>query len=381
MDEVRIVRDAYPEPAPPTAQEIARAKALLEAPPRRPLPRRLRWGLGGVVAAGTAATVAIALAGGNAPAPTGPVTLDGRAAVLAAAEKAERQPTGDYWHSNVIQGQAYVVRAKTGTYAITGALTQSFGWWGAKSGMGEGYYGRDLPARPQTARDEALWRRAGSPSTFRVWSGDHYNTYTTKPTKWQKDGPEKGTDPRGGGRFLDGKSVEELQQLPTEPAKLAEMFLNGSGTLAEGDPSGGDRRASSGAQVMRVASILGGAPIPPKVRAGLMRALADRPGVHAIGRTTDPLGRPGIALATDDRATTVRGEYGGPKTDQGTYRSREVIVFDEHTGALLSRQNELTEPGGRYAEMQPGFVIEYSAVRSAEWTDTRPEPSPELPFD
>ena len=60
MDEVRMVRDRYPEPAPPTAREIARAKALLDDPPRRSRPR-LRWGLGGVVVAAAAATVAIAL--------------------------------------------------------------------------------------------------------------------------------------------------------------------------------------------------------------------------------------------------------------------------------------------------------------------------------
>ncbi|HEX2315619.1 MAG TPA: hypothetical protein VHJ17_17880, partial [Thermomonospora sp.] len=73
MDEVRMVRDAYPEPAAPTAREIAQARALLDAPPRRPLPR-LRWGLGSVAAAGTAATVAIALAGANTPAPPRQVT-------------------------------------------------------------------------------------------------------------------------------------------------------------------------------------------------------------------------------------------------------------------------------------------------------------------
>ncbi|MFC6932198.1 hypothetical protein ACFQHO_18910 [Actinomadura yumaensis] len=64
MDEVRMVRDCSPDPAPPTAREIAQAKALLNEPPRRSLPR-LRWGLGGVVAAGAAAAVAITLVGGT----------------------------------------------------------------------------------------------------------------------------------------------------------------------------------------------------------------------------------------------------------------------------------------------------------------------------
>ncbi|MCW2862194.1 MAG: hypothetical protein JWP48_3902 [Actinoallomurus sp.] len=381
MDEVRMVRDGYHEPAPPTARVIAGAKALLNEPPRRSLPR-LRWGLGGVVAAGAAATVAIALVGGNTPAPPRPVNLDDRGAILAAAEKAERQPIGKYWYIDKIEGQSYIMRPKTGTYAITGAHTETFSWWGAKHGMGEAFYGRDLSARPPTARDASLWRRAGSPSSFRVWSGDHYYTYTTKATKWKANGHP---NTRGGGEFPGGMSAEDLQNLPTDPAKLAEMFLSetqvrkAEGLPPTARPPARLRMLEPGIKVMRVTSLLAG-PMPPKVRAGLMRALADQPGIRSIGRATDPLGRRGVALASDDRAMTVTGEFGGPKAEQGTYRSRPVIVFDERTGAVLSEQEELTKPGGPYAEMKPGFVINYLAVRSAKWTDTKPTPPAELPF-
>ncbi|REE98816.1 CU044_5270 family protein [Thermomonospora umbrina] len=375
MDEVRMVRDRYPEPAPPTAQEISRARALLNDPPRRSRPR-LKWVAGGLVAVGAATAVAVTLTGGNAPAPPAYVTLDDRAAVLAAAERAERQPTGRYWYSDVVQGQSYVMRPKTGTYAITAAVTETFAWWGAKTGMGEAYHGRDLPARPLTARDEALWRKAGSPSSFRVWSGDQHQTYTTKGTKWQGSGPERGAYPRGGGEFLGGRSVEDLRDLPTDPAALAEMFLSPEEMgRAAGVPLGhraGADPARPESKMMRVASMLGGSPIPPKVRAGLVRALAAQPGVHAIGRVTDPLGRRGVALAADDRAVDA---------DDGTFRSRSVIVFDERTGALLSRHEELTTPGGRYAEMRPGFIIDYWTVRAAGWTDTRPSPREASPFD
>lgn len=387
MDEVRMVRDSYPEPAPPTAREIARAKALLNKPPRRSAPRLL-WGLGGVVAAGAAAAVALTLVGGNTPAPpqpSGPVRLDDKGLVLAAAEKAEQQPAGNYWHADVVEGQSFIVRPKTGTYAITGALDESFGWWGAKSGMGEGHYGRDLPARPATERDAALWRKAGSPSTFRVWAGDHYDTYTTKTQKWQTDGENWGTDPHGGGTQrrrcecrgqvgAPGMSADDLQKLPTDPDKLAQMFL------AEGKPDPAKKPLPPAAK-LHLAGALTDDPVPPKVRAGLMRAAASLPGIHAIGRHTDPLGRQGAALAADDTTWTLTGEYGGPKADQGTYRSREVIIFDQHTGAMLSEQEELTKPGGTYAEMKPGFIINYTAVRSTGWTDTKPNiPSAASPF-
>src|SRR5215469_10131512 len=62
MDEMRMVRVLYPEPAPPTAQEVAQARALLAGSPRRaPRQLQLRWGLGGAAMAGAAA-VAVALA-------------------------------------------------------------------------------------------------------------------------------------------------------------------------------------------------------------------------------------------------------------------------------------------------------------------------------
>jgi hypothetical protein len=138
-----------------------------------------------------------------------------------------------------------------------------------------------------------------------------------------------------------------------------------------------DAERAAYARISRVASLLSGSPMPPKVRAGLMRALAAQPGIRAIGQVTDPLGRRGVALATTERTTSVTG---GPADERGAYRSRGVIVFDERTGALLSVQNTLTEPGGRYAAMRPGFIIDYTATRSSGWTDVKPEPPAKPPF-
>jgi len=392
MDEVRMVREAYAEPAPPTAREIARARALLNDPPRRPV-RWQWWGLGSVVAAGAAAVMAISLAGGGATGkPGGPATttsLDARGAVLAAAYNAERQPLGKYWYSNSLDGQAYIMRAKTGTYAITAATSESFSWFGVKAGMGEAYLARDLPAHPQTSRDTELWRKAGSPTSFHVWSNDHYYTYPGKVSaKWRSSGPEVGSNPHGGGKFLVDMTTEELQNLPTDPRALAAKFLDMSGS-GKSDPASKAMGIRAGKmppaalarmRIARVGGLLNGAPMPPKVRAGLMRALAEQPGIHAIGRATDALGRTGVALASDERPVTVTGEWGGPKAERGTYRSRAVIIFDERTGGLLAEQEELTTPGGPYSEMKPGFIINYVAARASNWTDTKPSPPAERPF-
>jgi hypothetical protein len=402
MNEMDRVRGLLREAPPPSAEVSAKALAMLEdemagkrgarttgtGTGRRRLGFGWPAGLGlGLVAAGAAAAVAITFTGqGAGPgAPDAPAGVDlNRQAVLAAAAKVELAPTGDYWYTDRIDGQSYIVRAKTGTYAITGAASESFNWTGVEKGTGEAYYGRDLPARPLTPQDAAAWKRAGSPTSFRVWSNDHYSTYTAKATKWRSEGPEVGIDPDGGGSFL-GKPAEEWQNLPTDPGELAGMFLNdtevnrGMGAA----PSPGRKPSASQAayaRIWRTASILGGVPAPPKVRAGLMRALAAQPGIEAIGRASDPLGRRGVALASPEDTVTVTGEYGTPKAEQGTYRHRQVIVFDERSGALLSVQDQLTVPGGPYAEMKPGFVINYVAVRSSGWTDGKPKPPAKLPF-
>ncbi|MFB4302108.1 CU044_5270 family protein [Actinomadura sp. NTSP31] len=382
MDELRTVRDAYGEPAPPTMTEIAQARALWE----EKTPRRFRlgrpFGIGlGLVAAGAAAAVAIAATGqgaSDAPgSPKAPGNIDlGRQAVLAAATKAEQVPIGRYWYTDRVSGQSYIVRSKSGApYAIAGAATEMFGWQGVKAGMGEMYYDRDLPARPLTAQDAAVWRKDGSPSRFRVWSGDHHATYTTKATKWRSDVQGTGLDPKGGGSFSLGLSARELQDLPTDAAALARRFLDENGTSKHARLLQGLARyrpqVLPNMKIQAVMALLS-APTPPKVRAGLIRALAAQPGVHAIGRVTDPMGRAGVALAADPQPVTDGG--------QGSYGARFVIVFDERSGALLSMQRELATPGGLYRTQKPGFVIYYDAFRASGWSDGRPKPPAGLPF-
>ncbi|MFG2090975.1 MULTISPECIES: hypothetical protein [unclassified Spirillospora] len=402
-NETDRIRRLLREPPPPSAEAAAKALTMLEAEmapggkrfrASRAGRRRFGWRLkagAGVAALGAGAAVAIVAvgpgAGLEAPgAPTSPGSVDlGKRAVLAAAENAEAQPAGKYWYTDVVSGQSYVVRSKSGAaYAIVGAHSELFGWHGVKPGMGGMYYGRDLPARPLTARDGELWRKDGSPSSFRVWSGDKHLTFTTEATTWRSDVPGTGPDPVGAGKVALGKSAEELQNLPTDPAELTTMFLEGPADLERlrslgRTPPPIAPRVLPNVQIRNVGELLGG-PTPPKVRAGLIRALTARPGVHAIGQVTDPMGRQGVALAGYSLPSTDDGESGTPKSEQGTYRSRNVIVFDERSGALLSLHEELTDPGGPYRTRKPGFVINYEVFRSTGWTDTKPSPPAEQPF-
>ncbi|MGI5205329.1 CU044_5270 family protein [Spirillospora sp. CA-108201] len=381
MDELRAIREAYGEPAPPTLRErtVARARMFEEPAPRRVrVGWRFRAGLG-VVASGAAVAIAVTVTGSGSPAPPSPPLDLGRQAVLAAAEKAAAQPTGRYWFSDQIQGQSYIMRPETGTYAIVGAHGETFSWAAAEQGGGEAFYGRDLPARPLTKRDAAAWRRAGSPKEFRVWSNDHYWTYGRKVTKWEVDDP----DDKGGGTFFvrgEGLTVGEIQNLPADPAALARRFYRPGPPKGRAPVRPLDRVMDAGAKLQVTADLLENAPLPPRVRAGLMRALAAQPGVRSLGAATDPLGRTGVALAVDNPVSKVDGEFGAPAQEQGEYRSRSELVFDRETGELLAEQDVLTGPGGAYREQPPGFVINYWVVRDTGWTDAVPEPPAKPPF-
>jgi hypothetical protein len=294
---------------------------------------------------------------------------------LEAANRAELLPTGKYWFTDQIQGQSYLVKEG---YAITGAHSETFEWTAVKAGGGNLFYGRDLPARPLTKEDEIAWRRAGSPSAFRVWSNDHYGTYTTGAGRWQADVPQARA---GGSFFVPGSkgamTPAEVQNLPTDPGELTKIFF--SPPSKRGHLK--DKWFNDPAHViLKAGQAFGAVPLPPKVRAGLMRALAAQPGVKNLGIVTDPLGRRGVAIGADwsDARPTLKG--GKPAWEPMGYGSREELIFDVKTGEYLGDQKVLTRPGGEYRTRKPGFIINYWLERRSGWTNEKPVPPKSLPF-
>jgi hypothetical protein len=307
--------------------------------------------------------------------------LSGRSIVLAAAEKAEQQPTGTYWFSDQISGQSYSVQGKAGPYTIVGAHSEFFQWSGAKKGGGEAFYGRDLPARPLTAEDEAAWRKAGSPNSFRVLSNGLHLTYTRSLGKWAVDDP----NPKGGGSFFiqgtgHALTLAQVQNLPSDPGKLADFFFGPAMRSrlwkAEMARRGQKEQLSPSFKISVVAAAFEDAPLSPTVRAGLMRTLVAQSGVRTIGTVTDPLGRSGVALAAEVTPSTPPSA----KFKTPDYGSRTELIFDRNTGGLLAEQEVLTKPGGLYRDQKPGFVINYSVTRNSGWTGTKPTPPVKRPF-
>ncbi|MDN3356710.1 CU044_5270 family protein [Actinomadura sp. DC4] len=326
-----------------------------------------------LVAVGAAGAVLIAVSdtrpartGHNAPSPR---ALSG---ILLAAHNAEALPTGKYWFADEVLADSYVVKAKTGDYAVSAFGSEDFRWTASTVGGGDGGASRDLPFRPVSAADAAAWRRAGSPATLRVRVDDHYDTLRSVTGRWTtwKSKLLGGTSDSSGGRFQLGLTVEQLEKLPTDQEKLATLLFQSKRLFGKRLMSSGESASTKWApldQLNLVRALLSG-PLPPRTQAALMRVLKARPGIREIGGVTDPLGRKGVALAVEFPAE-IRGS-----SEKMPWGSRLQLVFDVETGKYLGYQEILTRPGDRYASTKPGFVIRYDVTSESGWTNTRPTP-------
>jgi hypothetical protein len=80
----------------------------------------------------------------------------------------------------------------------------------------------------------------------------------------------------------------------------------------------------------------------PRVRSAMLTLLADRGDVVALGAMTDRAGRTGRGFAVD-------GDGGGLPT-------RQVLIVDSATGALLANEEVLTKRAGRLPVRVPSVT-------------------------
>ncbi|TMR92121.1 CU044_5270 family protein [Nonomuraea basaltis] len=371
MNELHLVRGLYDDPAPPSAEAVtaARTRMLSQNDTARPRSRRT-WRMPlGLVAAATAAAVAAGMTLAHddpARPPTGvqaiPLALSPRDMMLAAASQAELQQQGRYWYTH--QRSAFVALAlgRTGGYVVE-ERREILRWTGRARGDGESFYGRSFAGKPQTSADADAWRAAGSPSSWTVGSSGVSRTVRTKSGAWQEEHPND----QGGGTFLIGGvgqfTYQELQELPTDPGELRKLLCEGSVKFIAGG-SGAPRRCNGPTGVLgRVYFALVDTPVPPKVRAGLMRLITDYPGVRQLGAVTDPLGRSAVGLAVPFDSADGRGKI-----------QREVL-FDQKTGKVLGSRDIQLEPGPKSQKWQvPGRTLSYRAVLDTGWSNAKPTP-------
>ncbi|MER6943214.1 CU044_5270 family protein [Nonomuraea sp. NPDC000554] len=370
MNDLDLVRGVYDDPPSPSAATAAAARGrMLSQDDRPPTRRRRTWRMPlGLVAAATATAVAagLALTPGGAPVQpgpsvtTGPDTSSPRGMMLAAATQAELQQGGRYWYTHQRTAFAALALGRTGGYIVE-ERTEFFRWTGRSRSDGTSFYGRNYPGKPQTKADADAWRAAGSPSSWQIRSSGRTRTLTSKPSPWQEDDP----DAQGGGMFNIGGlgqfTYQELQDLPTDPEDLRKLLCEGSIKLADGRTGAPKHCAEPKGVLDQVFSVLADTPVPPKVRAGLMRLITDYPGVQRLGTVKDPLGRAAVALAAPFESADGRGTI------------QQQVLFDQRTGKLLGSRDIQLEPGPDSEKWQvTGRVLHYWSIVDSGWTDAKP---------
>lgn len=381
MNEMELVRDLLDEPRSPSARARGDALRALEneiagsASRRRFAFGRLRLGLTGLVAAGAAATVAVATLGGGgtmAPEP-GAQDVPARTILLAAADKAAKEPAGRFWRVQTIDGQAYRIGEGADGYTVLGHSSHVDGWWARSTSDTDVLYSRDLGARPLTPDDEEAWKKAGSPETMRARSDGRWTTLSTVPGKSSATGSgdweAARTTPKekrelarrreaacatdmalSEKRCQSVKEAARRNTLVDDPAKVKELLFRK-----------GAERTSAWELMSGFDFLL--RPATPQVRAAAFRALADVSGVRSLGTVTDGKGRTGIALAARG---TMRG-------DGGTVYDYQ-LVLDPETHRILAGRRVVVKPGGSMAGMRPGDVLSRKLVLQAAWTNESPKP-------
>jgi hypothetical protein len=228
-----------------------------------------------------------------------------RAVLLAAAASAAGQTsdteTGRYWHS----------------------VTQVF-----DAGT-DGYPGTTLGVDDWVARspNDPSWFILGSSPLAQAGSGlnDPYHTRFDVLN-----------------RFL---TFAELQQLPADPAGLEAYLL----AIPPDHPNLPVLPVSE--RLFTACLELAEVPATPAVRAAAFRLLSGLPGLTALGRVPDPLGRIGVGVSN------VRGGNPG-----------QELIIDPVTGSLLAFEDVSSADGHV-------MVTHYEALLESGWTNTVRPPS------
>jgi hypothetical protein len=393
MDDLDVIRQTLNAP-PPSAAATAKASSRLAAaidaaeseraaaglrrslrtfrsPRPRRSPRSLRWTFAGAAAvAGLVAAVLVAAlvssglprsTPGTAVTATSSAHVSARAILLAAADQVARNETatsGRYWHIRRIVGTGpYRVGTAPNQYDIIGRRLDEL--WMARSSRDKSWEGRrELGFAPRTRADERAWRKAGSPTEWTVDSDPD-------PTSW-RTAPGKGTlhpvDASDGYLLgLGGLTFAQVQQLPTDPAKLRAFLV---ARIAANDDKVA-RGASAGESYVQLVDSLSGllldVPAPADLRAAAFRVLAEIPGMHSMGVVTDSEGRSGVGIELTQRS-------GG-----GWWHSE--LVLDPATNLILASRMSAGAVGddqSRPAKEAATVILEVG------WTDERPR-TPAIP--
>ncbi|HUR09234.1 MAG TPA: CU044_5270 family protein [Nonomuraea sp.] len=352
---------------------LAEIVLLDHVPARRrfmPSPGRALFGL-----AAAAAAVAVVASGmlsdstiSVAPRPSTSVSATAeptaRQILLAAAVATEQaRADGDYWRTATVTQSTMI--DPTGSYMIERRRSAEE-WMAERPDLQSWRIGQYLGAKPATPQDEAAWRTAGAPTSWRYPKNLAENRFAV-PSKPLEAAAGERTAERLHGRWkgmagdLTGEMMtwNEVRALPGEPDKLQSYLEERITRQLTADPDAGMNVQKVTAEVLRqgCVDIISRLPASPEARASAYRILASLPGIRAEGEVADPLGRRGQAISYQVEA------------EPGLFNKIRFVV-DSSTGLPLAQvsTNVGSLANGRQVEI--GYSSSYKAIG---WTDERPE--------
>ncbi|MBT2232041.1 CU044_5270 family protein [Nonomuraea sp. NEAU-A123] len=369
-------KDLAGEASVPEARTLMHAimseerEPVAAARPRPKVRRRLVVSFAAGLSLATAAAVAVispAMRSDStisvAPSVSATAEPTARQILLAAAVAMEKAPaSGDYWRTATVN--QWMLTDPTRSYVLEGRRSLET-WLAKRPDLQYWRIWQDLGVKPATPQDEAAWRAAGAPTSWRYPKNMKTENLFSVPSKPLEAAAGERTAERLYGKWKgsagdmagDSMTWKEVRAIPSEPDKLRNYLEERIGRL-ELAGSGMDVEEARASILLRdCVGIISGLPASPEVRASAYRILASLPGIRAEGEMTDPLGRRGQTLSYQE------------EIEPGLFAQVQLVV-DPSTGLLLAevRTNTTKLANGRQAELR--LSTSYQAIG---WTDERPE--------
>ncbi|WP_433352506.1 CU044_5270 family protein [Microtetraspora malaysiensis] len=283
-----------------------------------------------------------------------------RQILLAAASATMKAPSsGAYWRTVTISGmdatspdRGYIIRRRFSKEEWLARRPGGQSWW----------ISQNLGAKPLTDEDEAAWRKAGSPTQWK-YPLDMTGLVGANSTEVVDAAAEEKVAARLRGKWKDSAGLltkepvtwDQIRRIPSDERELRAYLERRITSRAESRSYEIDPKDLELALQGSCMSIVFGLPVSPAVRAAAYRLLATLPGMTALGRVQDPLGRAGEALGYQ-----VNGE-------EAVYQIVQVI--DPETGLPLSESSTSTI---ELADGRTAKVENFTAYQQVGWTDEKP---------
>lgn len=384
FDELTMAARLFEDPPEPSAQVITAARARMTEPEpstgparqvrRRRAPGRFSLGLGLAAGIAAAAVLAVMPRGGGdltpslSPREAKEQHLAARQVLLAAADTLDKEKplkVGSYWRQRTVEGRAFHVDGDGDGYLVYADVENDS--WEAKSKVvtlrwtdeddilrtksqkEHKFFSRPDPVGPRTPEDTAAWKKAGSPTRWKVTSDDDHLVLTMdneNPPPAEGSAYVRRPNPDAAG--IDAQpDVDQRLRLGKDPAAFVAAARKDAGFI-EG----------SAQELMTGSRYVGDQLASPRSRAALFRMLANLPGVRSIGSVKDAHGRPGIGLAPPwiKRIDGSVVEY--------------QLILNPRTYDILGDQMIVKKAGKD--GVRPGALFSYAYTLSEGWTNQSP---------